>query len=434
MAEYNTTGLILGILIITVLGSTLYASDYRAILEDNPQQDFFLLDFMESSRPHLETLMRSTDENIDYYRWRYEDDYSKFYMQSNLVAETSWQLRCYYESNGKKGYRNVVYNNKEPLIYGFDMKTGRGAITMNIDYYKDSRKSPDNHIGWLSREIEITPRLNKETITFIPADDDMPCQLIMEVINLDEVDTARNFKSENVYKYNGSNGLVVDWSDAESQVSWSRQYKNGKIKVGFKSTRGTQVIDPTVGLTPYSVFENQGVTDVFSYNITNDELSYTSWYNNSNLSWYDESPLSATPSNIPTPEYETKTHNYFQQFPFEEDFEYPTDGEKTVLIPSCYYNYQVTTNPITGNIMAACWDDGSAPHKMIIYAFNPDTFEQVWNKTDIFIENSGGLYGYISSLCLANGNCLFVNRFSTLNQHKGVIIDKDGNVSRVKLF
>src|SRR3990167_771627 len=84
--KWTYAGSIGTLIILTILATTLYVSDYRLILQEL-KGDLFLLDF---SNDKIEILSRSFTHN--YIRWLYKDDYAKMYFGRDLVDTYYWRV------------------------------------------------------------------------------------------------------------------------------------------------------------------------------------------------------------------------------------------------------------------------------------------------------------------------------------------------------
>jgi len=261
------------VLILAVLVSTLYSTDYRSILEQYPDQDLILLDFDEDK---IEFLARSFVPDVEYVRWSFVDEHTNMYFGRNKVGDSFYTLKCYYDLNGKRGYRNIVQKNVYPVEYKTKeicvTKQGKEVsidgdynlldhevcdpqeavvVTQKVDYYRDSRHK--TKIGTMVKETQLYPLTGKESVSYVPDDKDMPCQIIWRVDDLDEYDSitfksASQSKNEATFAHEYNNKLKLDWSDAANQVSWARQYSTSRLYVAYESTRGDQLIDPVLSV------------------------------------------------------------------------------------------------------------------------------------------------------------------------------------------
>ena len=258
--KYVIGGSILGILLITVLVSTLYIADYKQILSDNPNDDLFLLSFNNTDK--IELLGRS--QTHDFIRWKYENGASKMYLGSDLSATSIWKL---FEGN-----KQITYNVKYPQKIDFNEIYGRATIIQKIDYFNDSNHV--NLVGTLTRKIEIIPRTNKETIIFEPINQFKKYQLIWEINNLNEA-VAYDFLKNNEFNKNINNEYIIDWSDYRD-ITEAREYTNSKIKIRYQSKAGEQVIDPIIGELPLELpYKFLPEEDKDGNSITYQDFSYT---------------------------------------------------------------------------------------------------------------------------------------------------------------
>ena len=269
ITKWDATKSVAGaILILSILTSSIYMSDYRKILDENPSKDLILLEYSDD---RLDFLARSAVPEVEFLRWRFDNGHTIIYFGNNKVGDSFYQLRCYYDLNGKKGYRNIVQKQDYPITYevrercieqGKEYSVGGDSnlmdhceveeavtVVQRIDYYRDSRHN--TRIGQFLEQTELYPLTGKVSVSFIPDEEDMPCQLIWRVDSLDEMKSVFYKKSswienESTYLVEYDNSLSLDWSDAKDQVSWARQYATGKLYVAYTSTRGDQFIDPII--------------------------------------------------------------------------------------------------------------------------------------------------------------------------------------------
>lgn len=297
--KWKTYGGALGgaVLIIFVLANSLYMKDYRLILDQYPDNDLILLDYSESK---VEFLARTVHPDIEFLRWKFQDEHTHIYFGNNKVGDSFYQLKCYYDLNGKKGYRNIIQKHVKPITYtdtefclesgdaysvhgdsisNYDCETKSNTVilTQEIDYYRDSRHN--TLIGTLTKTTELYPTTGKETIDFVPVNKDMPCQLVWRVDALDEYDRI-NFKSagddieSSTFDKEYDNGLILDWSDAEEKVSWAKQYPTARLYVVYQSLKGDQHIDPVI-------YIDQGLNISLTQNCSTETTYYNETADNS---------------------------------------------------------------------------------------------------------------------------------------------------------
>ncbi len=241
----KTVAGIFGILFLiggSLLGLDMYnesltISKIRTILNDENYLDIDLFALTNlSTEGRIELIGRSFMDSIEFFRWQYQDNYIKTYFGRDLVSKSYWQLF--------EGSRAIWYKEELPM----KLKTGdnEATIIQSFNYYYDSRHT--NYVGLFIREIEVYPINNKETITFKPYNLSKKYGLVW-ILETDE-GIPRDLVKENITNIVQFNDLSIDWSDAIDKVSWARQYKNGKVKVGYKREYYLQKIDPEVGLDP----------------------------------------------------------------------------------------------------------------------------------------------------------------------------------------
>ena len=97
--KYLVAGGILGGLVLVIIAySTLYQSDYRALLVNNPDKIAILIDYNASNRLEIITRGREWAFNQEVLRIRYNEQETTLYSNSNILARSQWRV----ESKGGK--------------------------------------------------------------------------------------------------------------------------------------------------------------------------------------------------------------------------------------------------------------------------------------------------------------------------------------------
>ena len=223
--EIKTIGTLV---IVLALISTFYMDDYRQVLEDYPDRQLILITGWDDK---VELIGRSHDENVEFYKWKYQDGKTKAYLGSDLVDTVSWQV--YVGSKQVKGaYTDLI---------DYEYNDNLAKVVMKRYVYYDSRRT--NFAGVLNMELEIYPNTNKETVTWVPANDSIRYNLLSTHATDDYGQRG---------KLNGTRvdleKLQISWNDSADQVSSAYRYLNGKVKIRYKSQKGVRVIDPTIKL------------------------------------------------------------------------------------------------------------------------------------------------------------------------------------------
>lgn len=225
------------LIIIAILASQMIGiQNHRDILKEHPNHDLILL--TNDTVDRLELLGRSYSDHEEFYRWSFRNGELKTYIASDLIDTSYWQLF--------EGTKGIYYNEKSPLEYAYD--SNRAYVVIGIDYFLDSRHT--NYVGRVEREIEIYPNKNKETVKFYPKDKNETKYNLQWVHETDHYLNATNLKGE--YKVD-LDKLQINWNDSIDKVSAARQYRNGKVKVRYKSAYGDQVIDPQIIIGAYVI-------------------------------------------------------------------------------------------------------------------------------------------------------------------------------------
>lgn len=224
------------ILILASLVPTLYASDYRAILNDPQFADFELIFIEEfAGRDRMQLLARSDDPTIEWVRYDFEDDRMKIYFGSRLIDEIYWQVF--------QGSTGVFWNTKQPLKLEYSSEEAK--VIFNITYYFDPLHT--RPAGTMIREVRIFPDTSKELITWIPVDPDIKFGL-------------RNFHKTKITEQGanlkGESKLIadryeIDWRKSQHLISGATLFNNGKLRLTHKTASGIQVIDPEINVGSY---------------------------------------------------------------------------------------------------------------------------------------------------------------------------------------
>jgi len=289
--KYRNETVIVGVVLVILVFTGLNIADYRQILLDNPDQDLFLLDYVNSSGGRLELLARSPMDDIDFFRYKFEKDRVTIYHERDKVATSYWQVFM--------GSQGVFFNEKQRLIYRFDELNSRAIVVFNITYYKSSRKTvPAVN---LVRVIEIFPNLLKETVTVTPlSPSKYSTGYNMKYIVVTDISYSKSFDIDDSGEWVLVNdkGVSLDVTRVKELVSQARLQMNGKLITRFKSSPGVQVLTPSVaslrvGLRDeVSLIKNGGlfyrkrelVSFKSVYEVIDEDASVCSWYiDNSSL-------------------------------------------------------------------------------------------------------------------------------------------------------
>ena len=79
-----------GIILIVVASTTLYLSDYRNLLDMNPNRVAVLIDYQNVDRLELVTRGMSYATNKEVLRWRYDSSGFKLYSNARLLVTSNW--------------------------------------------------------------------------------------------------------------------------------------------------------------------------------------------------------------------------------------------------------------------------------------------------------------------------------------------------------
>ena len=246
-----------GAVVILITYLTLFMGDYRDILAEYPDASLILISKLDENNQaeKIELLARSYNPDIEFLRWKYEEDKLNLYYGRNLIDSSYWQVF--------QGTSGVFFNEKKPITYiiedvleeregdavdwygridhyKINEKIGeRVKIRYEIDYFFDSKHT--NKAGTLIRVVEVYPVINKETIAWIPATTD---KFNLKYIH-ETKDDSPQYKITDNTSYNFQD-LIIDWTDSADKVSNVWHYANGKLVIRYVSVAGTQVIDPQI--------------------------------------------------------------------------------------------------------------------------------------------------------------------------------------------
>jgi len=246
-----------GAVVILITYLTFFMGDYRDILAEYPDASLILISKLDENDQALkiELLARSYNPDIEFIRWKYEEDRLNLYYGRNLIDSSYWQVF--------QGTSGVFFNEKKPITYiiedvleeregdavdwygrlehyKINEKIGeRVKIIYEIDYFFDSRHT--SKAGTLIREVEVYPVINKETITWTPATTD---RFNFKYIH-ETKDGSPQYKITDNTSYNFQD-LIIDWTDSSDKVSNVWHYANGKLVIRYISAAGNQIIDPTI--------------------------------------------------------------------------------------------------------------------------------------------------------------------------------------------
>ena len=217
--------------VLVVIATQLYASDYRNILNAYPNAQLILLPYVSEDK--IELLGRDTSGNVEFIRWKYEGAKIKTYFGSRLKDTSYVQIF--------EGTRGIWFNEKKPVRY-YVFENNTAYIIFETDYYYDSRHT--NYAGKLIQTIIVYPQLNKMTFEWIPKDENR--KYILRWIHEAKAKKSENLLGKCFWK---QDDYTIDWCDSKDKVSWSRSYKtSGRVVIAYKSKKGYQKIDPTIYL------------------------------------------------------------------------------------------------------------------------------------------------------------------------------------------
>ena len=232
MSFKYTPILIIGfLLIIAVASEELRISNYRQLLLENPDQDLI---FITNITNRYELLGRAVRPDVEFFRWKYQDDEIKYYFGRDLVDTSYWQLF--------EGSTGVWWKDED--IYSY-WDRDHVVVVYNFTYFHN----PQHTVvaGNLVRSVEIYPELNKETVIWTPVDDrryNLKWVHLTDYYPDEQIDLDEEYP-EGIFK--NPKGLRIDWSDSVDLISQARHYQNGKVEVRYASKVGEQRIDPEIG-------------------------------------------------------------------------------------------------------------------------------------------------------------------------------------------
>ena len=224
------------LLVVSVMGADyLRIAEYRAVLAQYPDYQLILL--TNFSKNKIELLGRTIDPNIEFIRWKYENNVLSVYAGRDLVLKSEWRIF--------NGTTQVKYREIYPVE--FEYSETEAYIVQKVDYFFDSYHT--RYAGTLIRKLFIYPNLNKEAILFVSNYTNLRLQYKVYADNhADGVRIDLDYGGNSVLEYPD---FTLNWTADKDKVSSAYKYGNGNIYINFK--RGIYEIDPTLRIGSYVI-------------------------------------------------------------------------------------------------------------------------------------------------------------------------------------
>lgn len=219
-----------GLFLVVLVASGLVLSDYRTMLDMNPDKAAILIDYQQNNRLELITRGYNWNLNKEVLRWRYDNDGFTLYSNNIVIAKSSWSVY--------KGSK-IETRNLNDININWSDNTNIFSIFKETGYI-NGHKLTETQVFTQKVTIENFPKTYG--ISFVPVDNNN-YKLVWKVSNLKlKSGMSLGSISKNVCKLYFENNVEVSWCMSKDKVS-SVQLGSNWLKVNFKATSGSQNID-----------------------------------------------------------------------------------------------------------------------------------------------------------------------------------------------
>ncbi len=277
--KYIYLGLIGTILIVSVaLGVTLTTTDYRQLLNDNPNMSYIMLTYSQNNK--VEFLTRGL---TDFLRWKIDKDKLTLYSGKSIGVQSDWIVE-YWKTYGNDEW--VKLNRKANQINLSYIPIENTSITVmkKILYYSSAYSGNG---GKLNENFTVASKAtyynfpDEYSVSWVPdkSRENSTHKLTWRLTDLDPLLNTPSGIIRNVYSLNFGHDIKVDWSTAKEQFDFAEYNSITKtLLVHFLPAKGEQIIDVRA----------TDPTDVILLVYLNDYLSNKIYELNQNASIYVE--------------------------------------------------------------------------------------------------------------------------------------------------
>ena len=213
-----------GLMVMVILFSSLYVSDYREILDTFPQENIFNLN---STQDKIDILLRGNDVT-EFYKLQFTEGELKLKSGNYNSLVSTWRVKCLSDGAYRRVYKVRGDKYSEISINAYDdyftftqiIYFTKGTLVRTIFFNKDYKINEE--VNWLSDEKCILYQFNTE---------------------LDGSFSNNLLYSSNQGLYNTekeTDNLLLNW-DFEG-LSYVKEYSTGKVYVYYKTTQGNQMV------------------------------------------------------------------------------------------------------------------------------------------------------------------------------------------------
>lgn len=280
-----------GILVLVILVSTLYSSDYERILVENPSFDTFILDF---SPEKVEVLTRATPA-CDFGIFRVDKDELKVKCGNDVVAVTDTFVEHFRTYGSDAWVRDLRKGSKTKLNLD-DLSNDVKRVTRRTEYYK-GRSGGD---GVLYEYFDVTKDSVKISYAYV-SENGAKHRIGWRVSRIEEGvivgfdDVLFKEKSGNVYWY----GDVVGNFSVDPNITFvtptpADVRANLTVNETFINITSTNDLNwsvlawwnVTVGITNFTMFNDSFTHWWFNMsNLTRGEYNFTVFVQNTSFNW-----------------------------------------------------------------------------------------------------------------------------------------------------
>lgn len=260
-ANYKQLGFVGAILLIIVLAGTLYTSDYRTLLRENPDAMFIFIEYEQDNKIEFITRGIDWETKEGFLRWKYAIDKFTLYSNSRIGLKEDW-LVYYYKTYGIDEWVRLERKPSKIKLY-YNSNENSITIVKETPYYESKSRSGTG--GTLIQQATITDISTFEhfpenyMVTWVPEGRRTTSDMHLVWRVQDFVALPENIEGIHTDGEGLDFGLnmKVTWKDAMDQFDYYvLDNVNEKLEVYFKPQKGVQTFnvrafDPTSTVTLY---------------------------------------------------------------------------------------------------------------------------------------------------------------------------------------
>jgi len=256
MVEKKVIGSALGLILIIAVASTLYLSDYRTLLSNNPDSIAILIDYENNNRLEMITRGYDWEDNQEVLRWRYDETQTTLYTNGLIAARSEWRVETKAGTLQRRSYTAGT-----PITYFEEDDSFK--VVKELNYMRDHTLT-ETHIFTSNLKISNFPE--DYTVAFDPVDSKE--YKLTWVIS--EIEFLPDQKQSRIYdcEIHFGNNVKVNWCNEVDNIDYvflSKQYN--ALYVHFKPVSERTVYDLTlVDPAPTTTISNSCGTAWRHYN------------------------------------------------------------------------------------------------------------------------------------------------------------------------